>query len=1045
MEDFADQLIASESVGAYAVVDTIERDPVDAAQNMPRLIDNVRLHPYQAVRIKIEDPSITLKRLQLERVFDSWAIDSEHNRVIADSDENPVHSPTNYIISASFVVEHFRTAGAALTNVDIPNEETIRAQLIQDRPSEFSAANAAMMAGDFSKMTRLQSEIQEEVVRITAEFSEPAAKKAEIQSRIDIFKTIEQSSRDTVLTIERRLARDEGRRALFVRFKDRLWALDFTAFAPDEPPIAATALLRELVRRGFAQFDPRFERPLLEEQPTTPKRADPDPGEEATTTQEAKKQKENETDAELDMFELISSAHSLPQVLVGAASDPEEASEFVSFGTIVEKTAFADQEQQSIERDVLGRFRKLASVLGYWEPNIPKSKAVWPKGSYQNYANSIYEKIGGGSTTARNPTALKNAILELHKYGIMDWNVALEQIAHAVHSEPDENLPQKGRTGANERYLQGVAEDIGRLYSVATRKDNTVVGLNKLVKAFGSSAAIESARDRSNLILLCARVTASVRYEHTLEELAKFIKALRKRYRIIMKKDAASSILRHLAQSADALDRSEDPSTFALFGKLMLLKEIKVKDIKPADLLGYLQNLQAEMTAPSGTLKATTAGAVYARSNRRLQKLNDLYAFLSNSEWQPQLRKKVSRRTVIEELLPLAGEKGWPLIQYMSAITDRVGTTDGDILIDHFAEILRKVSEYTDAAVSERIAALKPDARPTALDYQTGGTPAESYPVTSSKGGQLYYEIDDALRSIPKESYAELFRNGFESDAFPRLRFIADKYKNQKPDLSVISDVVSALKESERTTGLTEEFWTAMQQPAAFQVIATAKDDHVFAALETLDLPRLTSVLFINLLKRREDDLTAYLSTLNRIVRSLQSTKTPTALLVKLEIDSNPNYSVLAVESLALKLWRSDAEAFATASAKLEVLATVLGRKTGERLQKEVLQTALTVQPDEDLFRAHFDAMQAKKLQDFVAEMAALDAPQPDDASIESAITTSTVKCASCESAIAADIFECECESVSYCGTACQTNDWPLHSKFCRAVRVTSGQQTETS
>ena len=182
MGDFSDQLIATEATGAYAVVETIETDPVDAAEvpGVSRLAGNVRLHPYQAVRIKIEDPSITLKRLQLERVFDSWAIDSEHNRVIADSDEKPVHSPTNYIISPSFVVNHFRRAGSALPPVEIPDPDALTIQFTQNRKAEF---DEALTTANFEKMAELQKEIQDAVGDAVKASAGAAARQAEIQGR----------------------------------------------------------------------------------------------------------------------------------------------------------------------------------------------------------------------------------------------------------------------------------------------------------------------------------------------------------------------------------------------------------------------------------------------------------------------------------------------------------------------------------------------------------------------------------------------------------------------------------------------------------------------------------------------------------------------------------------------------------------------------------------------------------------------------------------------------------------------------------------------
>ena len=232
-------------------------------------------------------------------------------------------------------------------------------------------------------------------------------------------------------------------------------------------------------------------------------------------------------------------------------------------------------------------------------------------------------------------------------------------------------------------------------------------------------------------------------------------------------------------------------------------------------------------------------------------------------------------------------------------------------------------------------------------------------------------------------------------------------------------------------------------------MIATASDDSVLTILERLDRPALTSELLVKLVRQKKQDLLLFLLYLDRIARNLQSVATATELLVRLEADGNPNYTNVEADSVALKFWKSYPEDFQNATAQLEVLANVLGKKSGDPMRKRAIDSARTLtSPDErSAFQALFDTIQAEQHQDFATEIAALDTPLQDVITIDTVRTpgSTNATCAACGSDPGEDAFACECETVLYCDRKCQSNDWSLHSKFCMAVRVTSSQQTETN
>ena len=1031
---FSDLLESPEVAGSYAVLHSIDKDPVELAKRKKirkkSLKTGVDLLPYEAVRIRVEDPNITLKRLQLEKVFNSWAVDLEHNEVKRDSDSERVYGATNYVVSGQFVADHFY---GLLENRPAAqfNEKEEKERLFEERKSQLTDASGSPREPTFDEYKTILEQVEQEVLDRAAMSGEKSAIYDSYESYVEAFQDIQ------TLSIDRRLAEKPGERTLHVVYNGRRIELSIARFEPNEDEIEPLSLLRALTRRGFAQFDPRFH---LESDKPKPIRAKPSrfASEQSGDDKEPKRRKEGSQDLPIvlegEAPDIVSSEFRLPKILIGADPATEAgADEFVSFGTVIEKTAYADQEQEALEHTTLQKLAEIAQTISYYEDSPPSPSRQWTRNRYEELAAGIYQRLQGDNRVF-NPTALKNAILELHRYGVMNWNNAVELIAHAVHSitEPP------GRLSAEEKrkLLTRVATDMGRLYIIAMRDSNTAVDMSNFFAVWDTDNVYEPVL-RSDLILIGYRVAGSLNFDNSLARLTEWIGALRKSYRVDLGPKSAFNVASLLATVAQNLGVQEELTLSALINGLSNGKGADVAGLDKASSKRYLERISAlQAQQPNIPLATNVLDAEYAKENPKLARLASLASMLSVGQYTGVFTNPDEPIDDVLKKILDQSQGWWPVDELLTIVATSLGDADA---MKELSRILSKAPTAPIDLLRQKAQSVKPSQLSSSLLYQDSEF-SDPRPLYRDKNKSLFRKTDGGRVFLSVNEQTDYLRNGFLSDAWPRIRFDEESFQVSRiPDIDVW---LSILQEWDHFNGLHKTFFLELKNQQKLPVVLL-RPTEFHDIVELLDQNELNAGWIGKLLTQRGSD-DATVTFVRQLVLGAEklgiNSSTITRLLIKEGNERRPSYYANENPSnvVLLRLWRVEENAaeFAIASTNRETIRAHL-KLSRTQMEEEISKHAVRLDRPENFFLSVFDAVQQQRRERFIEETTTTTtSPAEDVMDVGNARPMAARDaCLNCGKNIAEGVH-CECERALYCNRKCQAMDYENHLQHCSSIRV---------
>ena len=1029
---FSDLLESPEVEGSYAVLNSIDKDPVELAKRKKirrkSLTKGVDLLPYEAVRIRVEDPNITLKRLQLEKVFNSWAVDLEHNEIKRDSEGEHVYGATNYVVSGQFVADHFSRLLEDRPVMQFDEKEE-KARLFQERKSQLTDASGSPREPDFDEYQEIINQVTLAVQDRAAMTGNTASVYASYEAYVSAFQDIQ------TLNIDRRLAEKPEERTLHVFYNGRRIELNISRFEPNEDEIEPLALLRALARRGFAQFDPRFHLESEKPKPIRAKQSRSTADEPSDSDKEPKRRKEGSEDLPIvlegEAADIVSSEFRLPKILIGA--DPAAdagADEFVSFGTVIEKTAYADQEQEALEQITLQKLAEIARTLNYYEDSPPSPSRQWTRNRYEELAVGIYQKLQGDNRVF-NPTALKNAILELHRYGIMNWNNAIELIAHALHAIDE----SPGRLSAEEKrkLLTRVATDMGRLYIIAMRDSNTAVDMASFFRAWDTDNVHEPVL-RSDLILISYRVAGSLNFDNSLARLTVWINSLRNSYRVELGSKSAFNVASLLTTVAQNLGVQEELTLSALITGLTTGRGADVAGLDKAASKRYLERialLQAQQ--PNSPLATDVLDAEYAKENPKLAKLATLASTLSAGQYKGVFTDPGTSIDVVLQRVLQQSSGAWPANDLLSIARASLGDTDAT------KELIRILANAPTASVEllqKKVQNIKSSELSSSLLYQDSEF-GDFRPLYRDKNKSLFRKVDGvpSFLSVPEQT--EYFRNGFLGDAWPRIRFDEENFQVSRiPDIDVWLEM---LRDWDHFDRLGKTFFSELKNLQKLPVVILRPTEFHDIA-EQLDQSELNAGWIGKLLTQRgpDDNVATFVRELVLGAEKLRvDSSTLTRLLVKEGNERRRTYYANESPSNAvlLRLWRAEdnTDTFVLATTYRETIRAHL-KLSKTQMEEEISKHAVRLDRPENFFLSVFDAVQQQRRERFLEETVT---PPPEDAMDVGNAQPMPARdtCLNCRKNITEGVH-CECEHALYCNRKCQAMDYENHLQHCSSIRV---------
>ena len=214
-----------------------------------------------------------------------------------------------------------------------------------------------------------------------------------------------------------------------------------------------------------------------------------------------------------------------------SAQDEQTEAEDVLVGSSLEELGMPDEEQEAIELENMSNVYRILATLGlHWNPST--TRLLWPtaqendgvRSSKLNKRESASTKqlqydeasllgelfADSGSSDRKTPVKrlVKRAILDIYRYGVMNWYRAAALLAHVLRVQPSDsywatgvNTPRTERT-LTEGQLKKAAIFAGALFRLASAsKLNTY--LDEL-REFGLGN-IESLDAKVTLVLASAR------------------------------------------------------------------------------------------------------------------------------------------------------------------------------------------------------------------------------------------------------------------------------------------------------------------------------------------------------------------------------------------------------------------------------------------------------------------------------------------------------------------------------------------------------------
>ena len=449
--------------GEKEAVRAIEVDPL-AIETTSVYTASDALMPYEIVRIRSEEPALTRLRLWGEKAFDAMAIDEDYNRIQVDSEEEPLYSKTNYVLDVKHASKVFRNSvveeqrrfedasqdlATALARLDVEYKEVLAKELALFQAGQGSI-DTIQQLGEFYTNRK-----NEESKKFDAAVLSVRVDKA--QATADVFEAIAQTRESVPLW--RRAAKDPRERHLMVNEQPPMM-LDPVSFgiASDSNPLE---FLQYLVQHQFAAWDPKASDPKTrgkrkgDAEGSAEKRPTPQPPE------SKRKQDDEESEGKRAKVGDI-----LPRFLIGAEDD-EELEVFVSFGTVIETTNFADEEQEAIESFAAQKFEEIVRNLQLWEEPITKPNPevdLWVSSYEEAVVAYLYSIFKGGAASLQNATTLKKVLLDLYTNGVMNWNRGLELFAHVMRALKD-RMPSKSSEAL--AFITATGRFCAKLYSYA--------------------------------------------------------------------------------------------------------------------------------------------------------------------------------------------------------------------------------------------------------------------------------------------------------------------------------------------------------------------------------------------------------------------------------------------------------------------------------------------------------------------------------------------------------------------------------------------------
>jgi len=580
-----------------AVLRAVNIDPLEAVKNADEPLDPQRpLLPFQAVKILTEDPRLTIRRARTDLLFNSWAVDTNYNKVERETSSNPatrVYSPTNYVLSSDAVVSHIRSQIAELKAFPPAKSEAI---LRREYGLTHDYANVSE-----EDLPQFELERDEWVNSVLAPMRKRESDIVNYEAAIESF------ANRRVSQLNRRLAVDESNRTLSVSLGSKTTQIELTAFG-GPAGVHPLAQLTQLVENGVARFDPGFSTTGLVTQETKKRTVKPKEGaggpakkKKSSGGQEEPVAVETRFLSDSELISLPTSTHCLPY-LIGAKNGQQASvsvEELHSAGTAIDKVAAPDQEQEEIERKVLIRFESICRVLGLWNEtvilqSVQEAEHSWARTKYEKIAQSIYEKLTG-KTKAGNSLRLQSGVLSLFQYGILTLPLALETFAHGFHSYDKDFL-----RGLNNKqrgpFFDALGVELGKLYQISAPGNANASAVEKL-KILLELEKLPSLR--TAFIALAYSILASIRTDIDLDELADFFEKCVNGFRIKwINPERFMTQLRSLIET-ELKDRTFTlVDVFSLFPKIMtslnnpLLKVFGTKD-SVAALNALLEKMQA--------------------------------------------------------------------------------------------------------------------------------------------------------------------------------------------------------------------------------------------------------------------------------------------------------------------------------------------------------------------------------------------------------------------------------------------------------------------
>ena len=431
------------------VIQSIEVDPMQALDAPPYGDPDEVLQLYHAVRLRTEDPSVAALRLEGAPLLSRWAIDARHNEIGLDSDADRRFAFTNYRIIKSALIAIVQSLPAPEplpTEADFERDPVAATETVKRRARAAGKAvpdNVSM----FAVLTLLgELRTQESSGDVLAAYFNDL---------------IDQFGDDSTLLIIRRLAEDADERNLFVsaptsraplrRENGSEVMLDPTKFAAalSNPGWkgGVEGFLRLLVQERLAIAAPIF-RSLSENVTARPKRKGDGGGSSGGSKRTKTDDEDEDEDEEEDFAAEFTLATAICNDLIGQGDENDDAVG-VSVGSELESPAVPDQEQQSIEDAAAVRVRATLEIMHLWHSLEGLSAA--------KYAARILRAIKAPASRAEKITTLKAVLVDLYSRGLMNWNLGVRLLHHALDHERGFGLKELRETG----------KLVGRLFQLA--------------------------------------------------------------------------------------------------------------------------------------------------------------------------------------------------------------------------------------------------------------------------------------------------------------------------------------------------------------------------------------------------------------------------------------------------------------------------------------------------------------------------------------------------------------------------------------------------